>query len=107
MELKSHEGEWVKAGDVVMRLVRLDVLRVHGSLDANAASPGEVQGQPVEITVALARGHRETFSGKIVYVKPLVEGGAYEVRAEVQNRKQDGAWVLNPGLTAEMTIQLK
>jgi multidrug efflux pump subunit AcrA (membrane-fusion protein) len=107
VELKSHEGEWVKAGDVVLRLVRLDLLRVHGLLDANAASPAEVQGRPVEISVDLARGRHEKLMGKIVYVKPLVEGNGYEVRAEVQNRRENGAWLLNPGMLAEMTIQLK
>ena len=107
VELKSHEGEWVKAGDIVLRLVRLDLLRVHGSLDAKIASPAEVQGRPVQITVALAHGRQETFQGKIVYVKPLVEGGAYEVRAEVQNRKNGDFWLLSPGRSAEMTIQLK
>ena len=107
VELKSHEGEWVKVGDIVMRLVRLDLLRVHGSLDAKTSSPAEVQGRPVQITVALANGRQETFQGKIVYVKPLVEGGAYEVRAEVQNRKDGDFWLLSPGQSAEMIIQLK
>lgn len=67
----------------------------------------EIQGRPVEVTVTLAHGQRK-FPGKIVYVKPLVEaGGDFLVRAEVQNRKEDGAWVLSPGIGAEMTIHLK
>jgi RND family efflux transporter MFP subunit len=107
VELKTQQGEWLKAGETVLRLVRLDVLRVQGLLDAANYRPAQVRGQPVQVSVGLASGQQETFPGKIVYVKPLVEGGGYEVRAEVQNRRDGGAWVLNPGLTAKMTIQLK
>ena len=43
----------------------------------------------MSVAVTLARGQTETFPGKIVYVKPLVEaGGEFLVRAEVQNRKE-------------------
>ena len=108
VELSRHEGEWVQAGDPIMRLVRIDRLRVEGFLNAKDYRLSEIQGRPVSVVVKLARGQTETFPGKIVYVKPLVEaGGEFLVRAEVQNRKENGAWVLSPGLNAEMTIQLK
>ncbi|MCE5266545.1 MAG: HlyD family efflux transporter periplasmic adaptor subunit [Planctomycetaceae bacterium] len=108
VELSRHEGEWVEAGGPVMRLVRVDLLRVEGFLNATKHRASEVQGRPVQVTVTLAHGQRETFQGKIIYVKPLVEaGGDFLVRAEVQNRKEGGAWVLSPGMSAEMTIQLK
>ncbi len=108
VELLRHEGEWVQHGDPVMRLVRVDLLRVEGFLNAMKYRASEIQDRPVNVTVTLAHGKRETFPGKIVYVKPLVEaGGEFLVRAEVQNRQEDGAWVLSPGIGAEMTIQLK
>jgi multidrug efflux pump subunit AcrA (membrane-fusion protein) len=108
VELARHEGEWVQAGDPVMRLVRLDRLRVQGFLNSKDFRGADVQGRPVTVAVSLPGGQREMFPGKIVYVKPLVEaGGDFLVRAEVQNRKQNGVWVLTPGLNADMTIQLK
>ena len=108
VELARHEGEWVQPGDTVMRLVRVDLLRVEGFLNAKDYQPSELQGQPVRVVVKLAHGQRETFPGKIVFVKPLVQaGGEFLVRAEVQNRQQDNFWVLSPGMSAEMTIQLK
>ena len=46
--------------------------------------------------------------GKIVFVSPLVQpGGEYLVWAEVENKQENGHWLLRPGLTATMTIQLK
>ena len=34
VELSRHEGEWAQVGDPVMRLVRIDRLRVEGFLNA-------------------------------------------------------------------------
>jgi len=108
VEFTRHAGEWVQPGDPVMRLVRVDRLRIEGFLNAKNYRLSEVHGRPVSVTVELARGQRETFPGKIVFVKPLVQaGGEFLVRAEVQNRKEKGFWVLSPGLSAQMTIQLK
>lgn len=108
VELTHHEGEWVQPGDPVMRLVRVDLLRVEGFLNAKNFRPSEIRGRPVEVVVTLARGKQETFPGKIVYVKPLIEaGGEFLVRAEVKNRQENDFWILSPGLKAEMTIQLK
>lgn len=108
VELSRHEGEWVAAGDPVMRLVRVDLLRVEGYLNAKDYRASDIQGQPVEVTVTLARGQRETFPGKVVFVNPLVRsGGEFQVRAEVQNRRDGNVWLLSPGLKAEMSIQLR
>jgi multidrug efflux pump subunit AcrA (membrane-fusion protein) len=108
VELSRHEGEWAQRGDPIMRVIRIDRLRVEGFLNAKDYDNSEIQGRPVSVVVKLARGQTETVSGKIVYVKPTVEaGGEFLVRAEVQNRRENGAWILRPGLNAEMTIQLK
>jgi multidrug efflux pump subunit AcrA (membrane-fusion protein) len=128
VELSRHVGEWVQSGEPVLRLVRIDRLRVDGVLDAKEYRPSEIQDRPVLISVTLPRaGHRTladrnptlgdqnqtladkvvTFPGKIVYVKPVIEGGVFQVRAEVENGKQDGVWVLNPGMNVKMTIELK
>ena len=99
VELSRHENEWVQQGDPLMRLVRVDLLRVEGFLKATDYSQLDVRnGQPVQVVVTLPHDRHETFTGKIVYVKPIVEGGSFLVRAEVENRRQNGVWVLIPGL---------
>lgn len=98
-------GEWVKAGDPVARIVRLDKLRIECLLRAAEYAPQEVAGRPVRVDVRLERGRTEAFEGKIVFVDPLVDqGGEYKVWAEVENRQQDGYWLLRPGLLADVTI---
>jgi multidrug efflux pump subunit AcrA (membrane-fusion protein) len=108
IELSRREGEWVQAGETVMRLVRMDRLRVGGYVNIKDIQPSDIQNRPVQVVVPLARGQQKTFPGKIVFVKPLIQvGGDFEVRAEVQNRRDGDSWVLSPGMPAEMTIQLK
>lgn len=107
VELTQHVGQWVQMGEPVMRLVRMDRLRINGVLDAGKYRPSEIQDRPVRVEVMIPHIGSQVFAGKIVYVKPLIENGDLQVRAEVQNHQQDGVWVLNPGMNAKMTIELK
>jgi len=108
VERYKHVGEWVQPGDIVLRVVRFDVLRVEGFLNASKYDPGEVGNRPVVIEFSLAHGRKMQMEGKIVYVNSLVEaGGEYQVRAEIANHKENGQWLLRPGLTASMVIQLQ
>ena len=105
MEIQKQPGEWVQPGDTIAHIVRLDQLRVEGFVSASQYDPAEVADQPVLVTVRLAQGKPATFTGKIVYVRPVVQGGGqFLVHADVVNRSRDGHWLLRPGMVAEMTI---
>jgi multidrug efflux pump subunit AcrA (membrane-fusion protein) len=105
----SHNGEWLKPGDPVIRVVRADRLRVEAFVDASRLSPADVDKQPVTVTVPMPHGDPMTFEGKIVFVNPIVEPGPqFLVWAEVVNRQdRDGHWLLRPGMNADMEIKLK
>ncbi len=104
-----HErGEWVAAGESVLQLVRIDRLRVEGFLNATDISPAEIAGRPVAAEVQISQGRTARFTGRVVFISPLVQAGnKYRARAEVENRTENGQPVLRPGMTAAMTIQLK
>jgi multidrug resistance efflux pump len=107
-KIYRHQGEWVQAGEPVMHVVRVNRLRVQAYLNASKFAPNEVIGRPVTIKAKFARGREETFSGKIVYVDPMVESrGEFAIYAEIQNREENGVWLLRAGMDAEMTIHLK
>ncbi len=102
-------GEWVKPGDPVFQLVRLDRLRIQAFLDAERVAPAEVDRCPVTVTVTLAHGVQRTFRGQIVFVSPRIENdGRFLVHAEVVN-EQDGSghWLLRPGQKGSMRIEMK
>jgi multidrug efflux pump subunit AcrA (membrane-fusion protein) len=108
IELTKHEGEWAENGAKIMQLVRIDRLRVQGYVNAKQYKASDLKDRPVTVSASLPGGQEETFQGKIVYIKPVIEQtGEFVVRAEIQNRKENGVWILIPGMNAKMTIQLK
>ncbi len=104
-----QEGEWVRAGDPVMRVINLERLRVEGFLKIREHNPHDLQNKTVTIEVPMTGGQVEKFSGKITVVHHEVQaGGMYRVWAEVENRvSPSGRFVLKPGLDATMTIHTK
>jgi multidrug resistance efflux pump len=105
--LFHEQGEWVAAGEPVLQVVRIDRLRVEGFLNATEIGPEEVAGRPVTVDVNIAGGRTARFTGKIVFISPLVQAGdKYRVRAEVENRTEAGTPLLRPGMTATMAIAL-
>jgi multidrug efflux pump subunit AcrA (membrane-fusion protein) len=108
IDTHRHAGEWVKPGDPVMHIVRLNQLYIDGRLNLYKHMPSDIQGRPVTVRVKLAGKRVETFSGKIVFVSPLIRAGnVYQVRAKVDNRLESDRWLLGPGMAASMTIDVK
>ncbi|MCE9556493.1 MAG: HlyD family efflux transporter periplasmic adaptor subunit [Planctomycetes bacterium] len=109
VDVRRHVGEWVQPGDVVLHVVRLDRLRVEGFIKAADAPSSRIRGRDVTVTVELAGKagkERHEVTGKVVFVSPLLQtGGDYRVWAEVNNRQQDGQWLLQPGQPVSMRVQ--
>jgi multidrug efflux pump subunit AcrA (membrane-fusion protein) len=104
-EIQLHAGEWAEAGKSIMRIVRLDRLRVEGFVKVRDFLPADIVGRPVRVEADLAQGATHAFTGEITFVSPLVQaGGEYRVWAEVANRRERGQWLLRPGLEARMSI---
>ncbi len=104
VKLNKHAGDWVQAGETVMRIVRMDQLRVEGDINGKLNARHEVIGRPVHIEVQLTGGGIETMEGTITYASSLIESKEYTVRAVVNNRKINGRWLLTPGLNAKMQL---
>lgn len=106
VEVFYRPGEWVEPGKPIVRLVRLDRLRVEGFVKFSDHTPGTIHGRGVQAVVETAGGKRETFPGRVTFVSPLVQpGGEYRIWAEVDNRRVGEHWLLRPGLEAELTIE--
>lgn len=107
LDVLRDKGEWVNAGDAVLRLIRLDQLRVEGFLSVRDYNPEDVANRPVTVSVQRAHGQFVQLPGRVVFVSPLVQAGdKYRIRAEVENRVQDNHWVLRPGMSASMVIHV-
>ena len=108
IDVMKQKGEWVDIGEPVIRIVRMDRLRVDGFLNGKDFNPSDLSDGEVIVTVQLARGRVERFTGRVTFISPLVQAGnRFRIRAEVENRQHKGYWLLSPGMTATMTVDLK
>lgn len=108
MQLHKEKGEWVNAGDNVMRIARLDQLYVSGLLDSSLFDPHEVEGQRVTVAVQMARGQVVEFQGRITFVALEKNSSKfYSVRAEVENRAENNRWLLLANEEVSMRIHLE
>jgi len=114
VEVYPHEGEWLRPGDPIVHIVRMDQLWVEGRLDSTQYSPADVVGRTVNVGAVLRRrGQHELerrieLEGKIDFVSPIVDGdNRFKVRAVVVNKsdEQSGQWLLRPGMQTTMTIK--
>ena len=105
VEKYRNEGEWVKPGDPIVKVVYFEKLRVKTTFDINRIPMQRVMKHNAKITVVQKPGM--TFNGKVVFANPVVQsGGAYEVWIDVENvQEKDGFWALQPGMNAIVTIE--
>ncbi|MEN1679698.1 MAG: efflux RND transporter periplasmic adaptor subunit [Planctomycetota bacterium] len=101
VEVLRRRGEWVEPGDEVLKVMRLDKLRVEGLIDANQIS-GDLRGAAARVTVSLGARPPQTVAGRVVFVHPEINpvNNRVRVRAEIANPDL----ILLPGMRAEMII---
>jgi len=100
-EIKKGRGEWVSPGDTVVRLVRLDRLRVEAFLPARDIVVEH--GPSVTVSVDVPGRGRARSSAKLVFVSPEVNpvNGQVLIWAEVENQDL----LLKPGQVATLEIE--
>jgi len=100
----KHQGEWAQPGESVLLVEQMDRLWVEGDIDGTKYARHTVMGSKVRITVKLTGGEERFFDGKIVFASSSVESNEYTIRAEIENQKENGHWILSPGLDAKIEI---
>lgn len=101
VQVKVHQGEWVETGKPVVRVLRVDRLRVEGFIAAKKLDR-DIVGRRATLTVDLAGKNAAPFDGSVVFVSPEVNpvNGQVRIWAEVENKKL----LLRPGLRGTLTI---
>lgn len=103
--VNKHAGEWAAPGESLVRIVRIDRLRLEGFVKQSEFDPAEIDNCLVQVEARMARGRIEQFEGKITFVHPQLEAdGEYRVWAEVVNRSAGKHWLLRPGMHVDMTV---
>lgn len=102
VKVEKREGEWINESDTVVRVVRIDRLRVEGLVTAAQAAEG-LTGRSMTLQVDVPGLESMEFEGKVVFVDPEANPFNMKVRiwAEVENRDLK----LFPGWKANVHIQ--
>ncbi len=108
VEIHRRPGTWVQPGDPVIRVVRMNRLRVEGLVEGDLASPAQLEGSTAKVVVNCGRDGDQEIIGVVDFVSPIVQAnGKYKVWVEIENKKVNGQWIIRPGLEARMDIELK
>lgn len=107
-EVFKQRGEWVAAGEKVLRVARMDKLKVKGFVNALGHNPADISRRRVTIHATLANSEQVEFPGVIVFValERVGNSDSFEIWAEVENRQRDNFWQLVPGSVVNMTVLL-
>jgi macrolide-specific efflux system membrane fusion protein len=103
VEVLHRPGEWLNPGDPVVRIIKLDRLRVEAFVDASLYD-GSLLACPARLVTKLPKAQDAEFLGRVVFVSPEVQPvtGQIRVWAEVDNPDLR----LRPGMRGTMTIEL-
>ncbi|MCY2986129.1 MAG: HlyD family efflux transporter periplasmic adaptor subunit [Planctomycetota bacterium] len=102
--IDHRAGEWVQSGTTVVKIIRLDEVRIDCFVNIDQLDPSSLVGKSIK--VLSKRGPNELiFSGRITSYDPDVTGaGQVRVHATVQNQKQGDHWMLLPGMSVSMQL---
>ena len=103
VSIEKHVGEWVEPGTPLLKIERIDRLRVEGFVSA-MDSMRDLTGQTATVSLASGQGTFQV-KGKVVFVSPSVDPilATARVFIEVENEK----FKLRPGLGVRATIHLQ
>jgi multidrug resistance efflux pump len=113
-ELLKQKGEWVRQGDPVVKITRMDKLLVEGFLDSTKVSPDSVVGATAKVTLQARQGSQTQFDGLVVeHPAPKLElDGKFPVWVEIKNRQVEDRnskkqWLIRPGMNGTMTVSIE
>ena len=105
VERKRDQGEWVKAGEPILRLVHLKEMRVEANVPVRGASVAHLQNAQIRLHVTI-NGEDFTRDSHVEFVSPVVEMNTCRIWARVPNIMIAGGWMLRDGMEATVDINI-
>ncbi|MEX0824766.1 MAG: HlyD family efflux transporter periplasmic adaptor subunit [Pirellulaceae bacterium] len=104
LESYAEAGEWVAAGEPVVRVARLDRVHVHALTSTDQLDPKRCTNQVVTVTWS-ENGQRRVLRGRVTSFDPeLLANGRYRLHAEIDNTRDGAHWRLLPGTEVQMKV---
>ncbi len=106
-EKRKECHDWVRAGDVILRLVSMEQLRVVSQVRVEqlTAAPHELVGAPANIDITIYPGKVERVAARVGFVSPVMEvSGGYRIWLQIPNVKVKDHWLFREGMSATVEI---
>ncbi len=103
VQIMTRKGEWVRPGETVLRILKLDRLRAEGFVNASRLQGLNLKGLPVVLVVNQGTENELSFQGKVSFVSPEINPVNHQIRvwAEIENPD----FKLKPGMSASLIIK--
>jgi multidrug efflux pump subunit AcrA (membrane-fusion protein) len=105
VQILRHKGEWVVPGDKVVRVLRIDRLRVEGFIAARDLHQS-LHGSAAAVTVTLPNQQTVEVRGKVVFVSPEIDIVNQQVLVWAEIENAGPQFVLRPGMKATLAMEL-
>ncbi|MCA9193166.1 MAG: HlyD family efflux transporter periplasmic adaptor subunit [Planctomycetales bacterium] len=106
VEQIRDQGEWIRAGEPVLKLAYMDEMRVEALVPVDGISVANLQGAPMKITIPANLPQNIVFESKVEFVSPIIEFRNVRVWAKVPNTELGGQWILRDGMKATVEIPI-
>ena len=98
------QGEWIRSGEPVLRLVHMNEMKVETYVPVEGLSVAQLKGAPMKISVRISPQQVATYTPTVEFVSPEIESRRVRISTRIQNEMLDGAWLLSDGMTADVEI---
>jgi multidrug efflux pump subunit AcrA (membrane-fusion protein) len=104
-EITKRQGDWVRAGEPILRLTSLDRIRIKGIAEVYDA-PHLLLNAPARVSINFAPGKSESIDGTVTFVSPrATAAGKYQIYVDLPNRlTPDGQYLFREGMTATIEV---
>ncbi len=104
VERKRDLGEWVRAGEPVVRLVHMNEMKVEALIPLDGISLQSLEGAQMNIFVRLAPDLERRFPSTVGFVSPELDARMVRVTTRLKNEFENGSWLLRDGMQAGVEI---
>lgn len=99
-------GEWVRAGEPVLKLAHMNEMKVDVLVPVEKFSVAELRNAPMKVTIPISPHQVVTYEPKVEFVSPEYESRLVRIATRIQNEMVEGHWLLSDGMTASIEITL-
>lgn len=100
------QGEWIRAGEPILRLVYLNEMKVEAFVPIEGISVAALQGAAMRVSVRINSKDVATYDTHVEFVSPEIKSRSVRVATRIQNQQLGGAWLLRDGMQASIEIEV-